>query len=75
MKDPMERMGDVIDRLTNENAELKAENESYKAAICFETTCTNCASMLDQLAEMEATLERKESSLNTYRRSYNEGWK
>lgn len=48
----MERMGDVIDRLTNENAELTARVE-----------------------ELEAALARKESSLNTYRRTYNEGWK
>lgn len=52
MKNPMERMGDAIDKLTNENAELK-----------------------ERIAELESELDRKESSLNTYRRTYNEGWK
>lgn len=52
MKDYTERMGDALDRLTNENADLKA-----------------------RVKELESELERKESSLNTYRRAYNEGWK
>lgn len=52
MKDPMERMGDVIDKLTNENAELK-----------------------ERVEELEAELGRKDASLETYRRSYNDGWK
>lgn len=50
--DPTERMADVIDRLTNENAELK-----------------------ERVQELESELARKESSLGTYRRAYNEGWK
>lgn len=52
VKDPMERMGDAIDRLTNENAELK-----------------------ERVKELEVENERKECTLNTYRRTYNEGWK
>lgn len=52
MKDPAERMGDEIDRLTNENAELK-----------------------ERVEELQAENERKECTLDTYRRAYNEGWK
>lgn len=52
MKSPDDRVSDALDRLTNENAELK-----------------------ERIRELEAELERKESSLNTYRRTYNEGWK
>lgn len=52
VKDPMERMGDRIDALTNENAELK-----------------------ERVKELEAENARKECTLNTYRRTYNVGWK
>jgi hypothetical protein len=46
-------MGDVIDRLANENAELKAEVKTYRTAISFETTCLSCAGLLDRLSYAE----------------------
>lgn len=52
MKSPDDRVNDALDRLTNENAELK-----------------------ERIRELETELVRKESSLYTYRRTYNEGWK
>lgn len=33
---------------------LRAENDGYRAAICFEATCTGCAGLLDQMVRLEA---------------------
>lgn len=33
---------------------LQAEVASYRSAICFETTCTGCAGLLDQLVQLQA---------------------
>lgn len=56
MKSLDERLSNVIDKLTNENAELKAENESYRTAIAFETTCLNCARITERLAYAESII-------------------
>lgn len=48
-------------RLLDEVQRLRAEASGYRSAICFETTCTNCAGMVDRMAGAEADLERSRS--------------
>lgn len=56
VKTPDDRVSDALDRLTNENAELKAEVQSYRTAIVFETTCLNCARITERLAYAESII-------------------
>lgn len=46
--------GEAFDRAAREATRLREEVEGYRAAICFETTCTNCAHMINRAAGLEA---------------------
>ena len=43
-----------VPALLAEVRQLRTEVAGYRSAICFETTCTGCAGLLDQLAQLEA---------------------
>lgn len=60
--DEQERAEDTL-ALLAEARRLQEEVESYRAAICFETTCTNCAHMLDRMAGLDAEVERLNARL------------
>src|SRR3546814_13208205 len=43
-------VGERVRVVEGERDAWKRERDEYVSSICFETTCTNCAHMLDQLA-------------------------
>ena len=56
----------ILLELVERVRELQDEAQSYRSAICFETTCTNCVRMLDQLASLEAKCERVRAVADAY---------
>ena len=58
LTDPLAQPSAWEARLLAEVDRIRAEVAGYRSAICFETTCTNCAGMLDQLAQDEAEADR-----------------
>ena len=44
----------LMQEILAEFQKLRAEVAGYRSAICFETTCTGCAGLLDQMVQLEA---------------------
>lgn len=43
-------------KLSDQVAALEARVQDYESSICFETTCTNCANLLERMARAEAAI-------------------
>lgn len=60
---------DNVYELLAEVDRLRSEVSGYRSAICFETTCTGCAGMLDQLAQADSTIDQLRAALTTLARN------